>query len=80
MLYYKNKPYNKSLDSLFISKEATNVEIKKDIQKLLNKGENVYCVINPYTAELSDGENIELMYDTDYDTLMDRYFLMNEEI
>lgn len=78
MLHYKNKKYNKSLESLFKSKNFENTAVIPEIQKLLNKGENVYCIDCPYTSEIC-GYN-ECLYDTDYDNLMDRYYLNNDEI
>lgn len=78
MLFYENKKYKKSLESLFKSKNFENVDIIPDIQKLLNKGENVYCTFDPYVSEISGW--MECIYDTNYDTLMQRFFLYQDEI
>jgi len=78
MLYYGNKKWSKSLDALFKSKKATNTNIKSNIQKLLNKGENVYCLINPYTSEINN--KIEIIYDISYDDLMETYYTLMEEV
>jgi len=78
MLYYHNKKWGKSLESLFKKEEFTNVEEMPKIQKLLDKGETVYTRHNPYASEID--EESRILWDTNKEKLDDLYYTLADEI
>ena len=85
MIYFENKKWGKSLDAL-LNKEgfkSTTEEERRGIDKSLNKGENVYFLVNPYVSEMNSGEEgalCEYMWSTDKDSLNDLYYQLAEEV
>lgn len=85
MIYFNNKKWGKSLDAL-LNKEGfkpTTEEGRRDIDKSLNKGENVYFLVNPYVSGLNCGiEGVlnEFIWDTDKDSLNDLFYQLAEEV
>lgn len=87
MLYVGNKKWNKSLEAFLRTDDiyATD-ECKRQIEKLLNKGENVYLAINPFLSamhiegEVGEGPKNNLIWDTDKDALDDLCYQLAEEV
>lgn len=85
MIYFKNKKWGKSLESLLNQdgfKPYTEEEIRL-INKTINKGNNVYFMVNPYVSEMKCGEEgalDELMWDTNQDDLNDLCNQLAEEV
>ena len=77
MIYYKNKKWSKSLKSLFKTKNFENVEEIPKIQKILNKGDDVYITYNPYTVEF---DIPKALWRETYDSLMLAFYVLQEEI
>lgn len=85
MIYFNDKKWGKSLEAL-LNKEGFKPftdEEKRLINKEINKGNNVYFLINPYVSEMKCGEEgalDELMWSTDKDDLNNLYYQLQEEI
>lgn len=85
MIYFNNKKWCKSLESLLNQdgfKPYTEEEIRL-VNKQLNKGNNVYFMVNPYVSVMKCGEEgalDELIWDTNQDDLNDLYNQLAEEV
>lgn len=85
MIYFNNKKWSKSLESLLNQdgfKPYTEEEIRL-VNKQLNKGNNVYFMVNPYVSEMKCGEEgalDELMWVTNQDDLNDLCNQLAEEV
>lgn len=86
MLYVGNKKWTKSLeaflrtDNIFATEKA-----KREIEKLVNKGTNVYLAINPYLSAMHvEGEDESpqnhLLWDTDKDALSELCAQLAEDV
>lgn len=85
MIYYNDKKWGKSLEALLNQEgfELFTEEQIRLINKEINKGNNVYFLIDPYHSELGSGEegHLErLMWGTDKDELNDLYYQLQEEV
>jgi hypothetical protein len=74
MIYYNDKKWGKSLEALLNQEgfEPYTEEEKRLIYKEINKGNNVYFLINPFHSEMGSGEEghlEQLMWDTNQDDL-----------
>lgn len=86
MLYVGKKKWSKSLDAYLRSEDVfTDDESKREIEKLINKGVNVYLTINPYLSEMHSETEIgthknHLLWDTDLDRLTDLTYQLSEDV
>lgn len=85
MLYVGSKKWNKSLEAYLRTDDifATDDD-KRQIEKLLNKGENVYLTTNPYQSamyhESEEGHKNHLLWGTNLDELDDLCYQLQEEV
>lgn len=85
MIYYDGRKWNKGLDAL-MSLDGFRSLSKSDlikIERLLNKGENVYFMVNTYIAGMGVGEENhkdEFIWDTDEEKLKDLYYQLMENV
>lgn len=86
MLYVGNKKYNKSLEVFLKNNDifATDDD-KRQIEKLLNKGENVYLTTNPYQSAMYHESEVgthknHLLWGTNLDDLEDLCYQLAEEV
>lgn len=54
MIHYNGKKWGKSLEALIESKNITDIENQKVLEKAIKMGENVYLMPNPYHANMRD--------------------------
>lgn len=86
MLYVGSKKWNKSLEAYLRTDDifATDDD-KRQIEKLLNKGENVYLTTNPYLSEMYHESEVgthkyHLLWGTNLDELDDLCYQLQEEV
>jgi hypothetical protein len=85
MIYYNDKKWGKSLEALLNQEgfEPYTEEQIRLINKEINKGNNVYFLVNPFHSEMGCGEegHLErLMWDTNQGDLNDLYYQLAEEV
>lgn len=85
MLYVGSKKWTKSLEAYLSTNDifATDDD-KRQIEKLLNKGENVYLTTNPYQSamyhESEGGYKYHLLWGTDLEELNDLSYQLQDEV
>jgi len=81
MLYFKyNTTFRKvsSIEHLLENKKIDYILSEEDFYKLLRKGHDLYCFIDPYKSEI-DGV-CALNWNTTEEDALDLFFLSQEEI
>lgn len=79
MIYFNGKKWGKSFDALLSSKgiKADENEVR-EIEKLIQKGQDVYTNINPYASQIA-GETV-LVWDIDKEELDDLCYRLSEDV
>jgi len=76
--YNKFKKWNKSLDSLIKTYDVSSINEEDNLKRLLERGKDIFIFINPYVSELNS--LIELSWDLDEQTALNRFYTLKEEI
>jgi hypothetical protein len=86
MLYVGSKKWGKSLEAYLRTDDifATDDD-KRQIEKLLNKGENVYLTTNPYLSAMHSETEVgthkyHLLWGTNLDELDDLCYQLQEDV
>lgn len=79
MIYFESKKWGKSFDALLSSKGIyADEDDIREINKILRKGDTIYCGINPYVSEI-DGDT-HLIWDTDEERFQETSNRLAEDV